>query len=475
MEELLLLLKTAPAQALAKLREQQKNPGEIQNYIKEYEELDRNQRQTQVGMVQEDRTVNGKIVNAVKIPIDYAGKIVDTSVAFEYGEPVTLIPQVAGDKKSNLAEVILRTWKVRRIDNFIQKALKLKKSQTQSAIVFYIADVVEGSVMQKVFAFLGITNQQKEIKATLLDNKKGVMSPYFDAYGDLKAFVWDFSVKLSNGQEEKHSWVYTDTSIFKSINEKVPVEEKHGFSKMPIAYFAQEKPEYYKVQPLIDRQEVSLSKLCDSNDRTAHPLLKIFGEVVSFPDKNDNGKVLNFPMKIDRETKKEFHGDAEFLTNDNAPASAKLELETNENLISYISSTPILSLNQLKGIGNVAEKTVKLMFLDAIIKAKGNEGDNRTMVERIINILISGIVTSTNTKLKNEAEQLFFDIQFNSVLPGDLKEAADIASVLKNAGLISTKTAVEYLDMAEDVGEELAAIEKDIAASEPQKQLDPAV
>lgn len=467
MEEIIKLLLTDTAAALKILREQQKDQATIAAYRKEYDDMDRSQRNTQLDQVQKGKTVNNVNKPDVKIPIDYAGQIIDTSVAFEFGEPVTLIPNIEKGKESKLADLFKKLWRANRIDNLIQKAVEIKKKETEAAFLFYISDIKPGSFIQKVLSLIGFGTQKKEIKISILESKNGSMSPYFDSFGGLLAFTWDFLTKDSQGKEVKNTWVYTEIDVYKIINDGIPAKEPHGFAKIPIVYTSQPKPEPYKAQPLIDRQEISLSKLCGSNDRTAHPILMTYGDLNSLPDSNDDGKVINFPMEWDEQAQKFVHGDAKFLTNDNAPQSAKLEMETIENLISYVTSTPIISLNQLKNIGNVAEKTVKLMFLAPILKAKKNEGDNRTMVERIINVMMSGIITTTNTNLKSEAEKLYFDVQFNSILPGDLKESADVVSVLAAAGLISKRTAVEYMDMNENVDEELGMIASETAAIKP--------
>ncbi len=112
----------------------------------------------------------------------------------------------------------------------------------------------------------------------------------------------------------------------------------------------------------------------------------------------------------------------------------------------------------MKRISNVSGIALKLMFLDSIIKAKLNEGENQTIIERMINILMSGIVTITNTSLSSEANDLYYDVQFNSILPDDLKEAVDIAVAAKEAGLLSTKTGVEFIGMNPEVDEEMGRL-----------------
>ena len=163
--------------------------------------------------------------------------------------------------------------------------------------------------------------------------------------------------------------------------------------------------------------------------------------------------------EVDSESGKTIHGDAEFLTNSNAPESVKLEMELLESLIYGLSSTPNLSFDNLKGsIGNISGIALKLLFLDSVIKSSMNEGYNRTMIQRIIKVLISGITKTTEQSLSKYVKDTLIKIQFNSILPDDLKEAVDIVTAAVNAGVMSKKTAVEYIDMTDDANVEVDAI-----------------
>jgi len=75
------------------------------------------------------------------------------------------------------------------------------------------------------------------------------------------------------------------------------------------------------------------------------------------------------------------------------------------------------------------------------------------------------MTTTINTKLSSQVKDTSIKIQFNSILPDDLKEAVDIASTAKNAGVMSVKTAVEYLDMTENTEEEIALIKSEQSIS----------
>lgn len=463
MENLEQLIKADAQKAIDVLKEKAKQPAEIEKIVKEYSAIDRTIRQSQIGNIQKNKTVGKgdkrKVVEGVRIPVHFQKKIVDTSVAFEVGEPSTLMP----NEKNNLSELIAKLWKTNRMDSKIQKLKTLQKSQTQGAIQFYMKEIEAGSLTQRVLAFFGIKDQKLEIKSNILDNAKGTMAPYFDAFGDMAAFVWSFTLKDAEGKEIKHSWVYDSTNVYKcsdaSGSFKWDVTEKHGFSKIPIVYMSQDNPESFDVQAMIDRYEVALSKLGASNDYSGHPLLIIEGKVENAPDKDEDGKAFIIPVTID-DNDKPVKGDVRFLTNDNAPESVALELEKLEDLIWAVSSTPNLSLNNLKDLGALSGIAIKLLFLEPILKAKLNEGDNRTMYERIINVMISGIVTTTNVKLGKESESLFYDIQFNSILPDDLKSTVETLVSGVSGGIISAETAVGILDMTDDRTAELDQINK---------------
>lgn len=466
-------LKTNKTEAIMLLKSTGKSRKVISEIIKEFYENERDIRTSQVANVQKNKVVRNergatKVVEQVKLSIPFQKKIVANSTAFEVGKEVTLIPNT-NKKNAKLPDLLNRIWKTNRIDAMIQRLVYLRKAQTEAALQFYIEDVKKDSTFQKVLNTLGFAEAKKQIKIKLLDNRKGSMFPYFDEYGDMKAFVWEFKTKVEN-KAFNHVWIYDNTNVYKTSLESNDVTvEKHGFDKIPIVYVSQEQTEWHDVQTLIDRYEVALSKLSGSNDYTAHPMVKIFGEVTNAPDKDEDGKAWLIPIKYD-EDNNEIKGDVQLITNPNSSDSTSLELDKIENLIWSITSTVNLSFNNVKGLGDISGVALTLMFLDSNIKAALNEGDNRTMIERIINVLISGITTTTNTSLKSETSDLYYDIQFNSILPTDLKEAVEIVSQAVTSGVMSKRTAVEYLDMNPDTDEELKMINETFDKNLPNDQ-----
>ena len=464
MENLLDKLKTEPEKVVETIRAKTKSREQIDNYQKEFYKNDRTIRDMQVGKVQKDKNVgtgaNSKLVKAVRIPIKFAKKIVTTATAFEVGKPVTIVPS----EENNLSNLIAQLWKVNRIDSKIQKLITLKKSETQAAMQFYIADLNSESILNRLLIKVGLKAQAKEIKCNVLDNTSGIMTPYFDSTGNMIAFMWEYKgFDEVAGKDLNHVkiWDKDNYHYLNNANGKLAYQTNptpHGFDRIPIVYVDQLEPEWFDVKEMIDRIEVSISKLGASNDYSAYPLLQIFGEIKSLPDKNDDGKVLRFPTKVDPETKQVIHGKAEFLTAENSVESSKLELESLKAFIYSISHTPDLSFDNVKGLGSVSAVALKLLFLDAVIKARSNEGENRTTIERILNIMASGITKTTNTALASESQQLIFDIIFNSIIPDDVASATDIIIKLKEAKLLSSETALKLIDLVEDPKQEMELI-----------------
>lgn len=456
MEELLALLQSDPQKAIATIKAQAvKKTTDIENYVKEYKEFDRSQREGQLEKIQLDKTLEaGKVSKMVKIYINHAQNIVETLAAFVIGKPITLIPS----EESDLSKLIKQIWRVNRIDSKLLDATIIKFSQTQVAMQFYIVDAGENSLLNKVLAFLKLKTQAKEIKAQVLENTKGTMTPYFNATGDMLLFMWEYKNK-ENDKEVSNVQIWNQTNMMHFKDSVLFQNLPHGFDRIPIAYDYQDEPLWYTVKSPIDRHEVALSKLGDANDYSGHPILVTEGEVENMPLKSESGKHFNIPIKLGGDDGKTvIKGGVSFLEATTAPESNKLELDKLEDTIAYGSGVPNLSMEKLKSLGNVAEKTVKLMFIATDIKASLKQSATRTFIERCLNIIISGVTKTTNTTMATEGKSLYYDVQFNSILPSDI---AETVTYLKNAvegKFVSQKTAIGLIDLVDDHEAEIAQI-----------------
>jgi SPP1 family phage portal protein len=456
MEEILELLKSDPAKAIETIKAQStKKPSDIENYVKEYKEFDRDQREGQLEKIQMDKTLEaGKVSKMVKIYLTHAKRICETLAAFVIGKPITLLPS----EENDLDKLIKQIWRVNRIDSKLLQSTIIKFSQTQVAMQFYIVDAGETSLLSKVLVKLGIKAAAKEIKAQVLENTKGTMTPYFNSTGDMLLFMWEFKAK-ENDKEVANVQIWNETNMYHFKDGVRFSSLPHGFDRIPIVYDSQDEPEWYDVKSPIDRNEVALSKLGDSNDYSGHPILVTEGDGITMPAKSESGKHFNIPIKLGGDDGKTvIKGDVRFLEATTAPESNKLELDKLEDAIAYGSGVPNLSFEKLKSLGNVAEKTVKLMFLATDIKASLKQSATRTFIERCLNIIISGVTKTTNTGMAAEGKALYYDIQFNSILPSDISETVTYLSNAVAGKFVSQKTAIGLIDLVDDHDAEIAQI-----------------
>lgn len=456
MEDIIALLQSDPEKAIANIKAQSvKKSSDIESYVKEYKDFDRNQREGQLEKIQLNKTLDaGKVAKMVKIYINHAQNIVETMAAFVIGKPITLIPS----EENDLAKLVKQIWRINRIDSKLLDATIIKFSQTQVAMQFYIVDAGETSLLNKVLSFLKLKTQAKEIKAKILDNTKGTMTPYFDASGDMLLFMWEY--KNKEGDKEVNNVQIWDATNMIHLKDSIQFANlPHGFDRIPVVYDYQDEPLWYTVKSPIDRHEVALSKLGDSNDYSGHPILVTEGEVLNMPLKEESGKHFNVPITLGGEDGKTvIKGSVKFLEATTAPESNKLELDKLEDTIAYGSGVPNLSLEKLKSLGNVAEKTVKLMFIATDIKAVLKQSSTRTFVERCLNIIISGVTKTTNTGMATEGKALYYDIQFNSILPSDIAETVTYLSNAVSGKFVSQKTAIGLIDLVDDHEAEIAQI-----------------
>ena len=443
MEENKVLSKDLTRDDLEEFKKHQKNSKKISDLRKEYEDINRSIRPSQLNNIQLDRFVGKgeerRKVLAVKTPVNFQKKIVETSVAFEIGSP----PAISAVEPNDLTEEVLRIFKKTRSHQILVDGKKKQKSETEAAILYF---------------FTGKKDNRK-LKCRVLDSSGGKMAAYIDSDFDMKYFVWSFEVSEESGTVG-HQWVFDDTNFYKfKDQEQFPVVEKHGFDKIPVIYMSQDKEEFYDVKELIDRYEISLSKLSEANDYTGHPMLFINGKIYSMPDKDASGKVIQSDIKI-VDGKPVKMGEAKFLSHDGAGESVEFEMKTIKDIIHYTSSTPDLSFESLKGIGEVATLTMQMMFLDPILKAKLNEGENRTIIERMLSVITSGIVTTLNVKLKKYEDESDYKIEFQSILPNSLAELITIMGKGIVSKIISQKTAVETIGITSDNEKEIDDINK---------------
>ena len=184
-------------------------------------------------------------------------------------------------------------------------------------------------------------------------------------------------------------------------------------------------------------------------------MVKVKGTVTGFADKGEQGKILQITGD----------GDASYLTWDNAPEAIKLEIETLFDIIYTCTQTPNISFKEVKGLGQLSGITLKLLFLDAHMKAKDKQEDVfGECVQRRINLLKAAMI-EINDKLSS-VSTLSITPVFGLFMPDNVKDVIDNLVSAVEAGIMSVQTALKLNPLIDDVDVEKALIDAEAKAKQ---------
>ena len=293
------------------------------------------------------------------------------------------------------------------------------------------------------------------IGTILLSEGRGdMLYPHFDDYGKMDAFTRKYSVQTIDKKVRQLVDIYTVLKIYhaEQISGAWSVtDEINLVGKIPIIYYKQVTPEWYDVESLIERYETSISKHGDTNDYFAAPIPVISGKLVNAPDKDKVGKSLQLRGERNPNNGNMEYGKVAYLTWDNSPDSIKLEQQTLKSEIMGLTDTPDIDFNSLKTIGTVSGIALKLMFLGATMKAKNKEELYGECFGRRLN-LIKAMLTLTSMKDKVIYDEMKTYVEFQSIIPENLKELMDTLSIGRGgAPVMSEQTALKNNPFVTDV------------------------
>lgn len=255
---------------------------------------------------------------------------------------------------------------------------------------------------------------------------------HFDVYMQDKIYL----TKLVNNTWQYGQGVVTPATDGKEASRSIQygneiVTEDNPFGKIPVIYHSQPYTEWEDVQHLIERLEKKISNHADTNDYFDSPIVFTAGKVTGFSDKGEQGKLLEG----------QDGAEVKYLTWDNAPASMKMEIENLDRFIHEYTHTPNVSFENMKGLGIFSGIAIKMLFLDAHLKAYDSEEIFAPNVQRRYNLLKNAIAL-IEPKYK-AALGLMIKPKFEYFLPKNQAEQVDILATLVEAKIQSQKTSVE--------------------------------
>lgn len=395
-------------------------------------------------LITTDRGTELKDVARLSLPFQKI--IVDRAAAFLIGEGLDLQAQPDGDTQELMMDMLWRTWHDNKLDYKTRQMARIWMSETEVAELWYFDEKPE--------AWDGINipvgGKQRMRMQVLAHSLGDNIYPYFDEYGDMKAFGRGYKVN-----KREYFEVYTAEEIIKYEYKdgwKEYERQQNLLGKIPVVYYAKDQPEWADVQPLIERYEEMLSNFADANDYFASPIVKVRGQVKGFAEKGEQGKIITMDE----------NADASYLTWDQSPTAIQLEKETLQELIYSMTQTPDISFKQMQGIGNLAGIALKMMFLDAKLKTFKHQEEFGEGIQRRINLLKAGMaLVSTSVEA---ATAMHVEPVFKFYLPDNLSETINtLMAATGNRAVLSRKTAVGLNPLVLDEVKELENLNEDDA------------
>lgn len=399
------------------------------------------------------KRLEDKTVQVSKIITNIPKKIVRTSVAFLFGGKMTLSADDTNEGFNEFKKVYERKLKMQSV---LRRFARIVLSETKAAIIFYPVTTTQNGKKVSVL-------KVKVLSTPKSDNETCEFYPHFDDEDDMDGFIHKYTADI-NGRSCECVKIYTKDVILSGKNAGNGWEirkDKNFFGKIPVVYAEVDRPEWEDVARLIDAYEVRLSRVSDTNDYFAEPILKTYG-LSNLPNKETVGKELNFSMEVDSDTGTAYHGDADYLAWQQSIDSIKEELSRDKNEIYSGSSTPDLSFDNLTGVGNLSGVARKFMTIDATIKASENMEVFGPVVQRTISIVASGIANITNTKLSEQLEDNYIEATFGTILPEDIaEELQNLALANGNKPFNAQQTIVARSPYTKDAEEEIQLLKQE--------------
>lgn len=418
-------------------------------------------------VIRSDSGSERAIVSVSRLSIPAQKQIVRMAASF-LGSP-TMACTPKNDAETKMFEMVKLVSDQNKLEYKFRDISKTTMSERECAELWYTQDADPD-----YWAGTAIEGAKFKLRMRVLSSSRGdSLYPVFDSMDDMIAFCryYEISELNDSGNTEKiyRFDIYTAEKFYffqKAENSTgwSEVKTKSNGSteantvsgipnitrKIPVVYYYQPTTEWDDVQEMIDRLEKKISNHADTNDYFDSPIVFAEGEVEGFSDKGEQGKVLQGKNGAK----------VEYLSWDSAPESMKMEIENLMKFIHSYTQTPDISFESMKGIGNnLSGFALKMLFMDAHLKASDKEDMFGECVQRRINYIKAALV-KLSVKLKG-GERAIISPEFKYFLPKDVE--SEVATLVKayEAGIISRETAVKLNPLVSEPIKEIELINAD--------------
>lgn len=404
-------------------------------------------------------------VNRIPLPLEQ--DIVNIHTAFTVGTEPNLTCETDDGKEKELFKVVKTIDRKNKIKYHNKRVVRSWLSEQEVAEYWYTVEDKSfwKLILNKVKSVFGIkTNATRKFKCAIWSPFRGdTLWPFFDDTNDYKGLGREYKVKQADGTVIEYFQFVDDSHVYLWVRNNADWTDapnypfKHNFKKNPTIYSWRSRSLCEKIRPIRNRLETIISNYGDCIDYNFFPKLVATGKVVGNNPKAARGGLVEL----------EDGGDLKYLSWQQTPEAAKLEIDTLTERSYSLTNTPRISFENLQGLGNAfSGVSFKYAFMGAHMAVEMHAETLGEHLQRRYNFLVSAI-GSVNTAYAGAAETIDIDVEIVPYMIDDTAEKIKNASDAVSGGIASRKTGIILAGLVEEdnIDDELKAIEADEAKS----------
>lgn len=390
-----------------------------------------------------------------RIPSATQKLITDWSVdlALSAGVKIDCKPREGYATDETMFAMVKKTLEDNKFDYLSMEIERLKQRYLTVLVVWYSEPAEEGY-------WADITPKKGvnfKMRCTIMSPEDGdTIIPIRDQYKDMIGAARKYIVKVDTKDVNKMDLFLKDRSMtFAEVEGGWTVEKTTPipYGKANFILDEQKRTEWADVEAKIERIEEIDSDTADENQSSAFPILVATGEIIAATGGDSSNTRKTFQMEGDK-------ADLKYVESEGGTESASNERKNLRTDTFIETATPDLKFEEISG--DLPGVTIEMMLLPSTNKAKRkHKGSIGIFHQRNFNFLKSAMAV-INVDVKPSLGLVMKPV-FNIELPRNTTEIYNNVIKLYAAGLISIKTALNMLGIVEDIDEEIAAIEAEVA------------
>ena len=406
-------------------------------------------------------------INRIALPIEQDQ--VNIHTAFTVGNEPKMTSDADTNDEKELFALMQRVGRRNKLKYVNKRIVRSWLSEQEVAEYWYVVDDIGfwPSLIAKVRAKLGFTSKAekstatKRLKCMIWSPFRGdKLYPKFDANGKMVACSREYETKRDDGTKVTKFMTVTDRMVYTwvCVDDWALDPENtfpHGFKKLPVIYSYRPKTLCADIQTIRERLEELTSEYADCIDYNFYPRVVAEGQVIGRPTK-ENGDMIQITNG----------GKVYYLTWTQTPEQVKFEFNNHMEQAYAFTQTPRLTVEALKGIGEVPSGTAfRFVFMGTLIAVDNHAETMGEHFQRRANFLQSAIA-SLLPRYEKAAASLFVEVEIEPLVLDDMeKRIANAVKATAGGPVASTKTGVILAGIVDEVEEEVELIEQEKAAS----------